>query len=152
MQESLSSWMHCLESPLPPNTRAAPSGVTRSSPLSSVIRLASSRALERTLNHRSATSIRADARNHLYHPARAAPSGFTRSSPLSSVIRLASLRALERTLNHRSTTSIRGDTSTRNTRSTGVAVRSLHGQPSAQTTASRSSRHHRCPSTCAHTC
>ena len=85
-------------------------------------------------------------------PARVAPSGFTHSTSISDIIRLASSRALERTVNHRSTTSIRGDTSTRDTRSTGVAVRSLHGQPSAQATGSRSRRHHRCPGTCAHTC
>ena len=44
---------------------------------------------------------------------------------MSGIIRLASSQALERTVNHRSTTSIRGDTSTRDTRSTGVAVRFL---------------------------
>ena len=106
--------------------------------MNDIIRLVSSRALERTLNHRSTTSIRGDMRSRCTlsrgvsgitstTSARAAPSGFTRSTSISGINRLASSRALERTVNHRSTTSIRGDTSTRDTRSTGVTSRSTVG-------------------------
>ena len=85
------------------------------------------------------------------HRRRAAPSCTSHKAFLNGFTGLVSSRALERLLNHRSTTSIRGDMSTRYTQSSGITVRSLHGQPSAQKTLPRSSQHHCRRGTRAHT-